>query len=126
MRVMTHVLGSFIGKIIVVYFDDILIYSKTRDEHLAQLRKVFLTLRYDKLHANLKKYSFIQNLVLFLGFIMYAQRISAHLDKIKVIREWPKPKTLTEACSFHGLIPSVGNSLKDLVPLLLRSLSALN
>jgi len=60
MRVMTDILRSFIGKLVVVYFVDILIYSKTRKEYLAHLRNVFLTLPANKLYANLKKYSFMQ------------------------------------------------------------------
>jgi len=91
----THVLRPFIGKFIIVCFNDILIYSMTRDEHLAHIRKVFLTLRVDKLYINIKKWSFMQNQVLFLGFIMSVQEIFADVDKIKGIREWSEPKILT-------------------------------
>ena len=86
-RIMTHVLRPFIDKFVVMYYNDILIYSKTRDEYLSHLRKVFLTLRADKLYANLKKCSFMQNQILFLGFIVSAQGISADPNKIKAIRE---------------------------------------
>ena len=55
---MTHVLQPFIGKFLVVYFDDILIYSQSQEEHLAHLRQVLLTLREAKLYVNLKKCSF--------------------------------------------------------------------
>ena len=82
----------------------ILIYNKTKNEHLDHLRKVFLTLGVDKLYARLKKYSFMQNQVLFLGFIVSAQEISLDLDKVKVIRVWSESKTLTETRNSHGLI----------------------
>ena len=55
MRIMNHILRSFIGKFVVVYFDDILIYSKNMDDHLLHLRTILETLRSEKLYANLKK-----------------------------------------------------------------------
>ena len=60
MRVMTHVMQLLIGKFLVVYFDDIMIYNQSKEEHLAHLRQVFLTLREAKLYVNLKKCSFMQ------------------------------------------------------------------
>ncbi|RDY11698.1 Retrovirus-related Pol polyprotein from transposon 17.6, partial [Mucuna pruriens] len=57
-RLMNHVLHSFIGKFVVVYFDDILIYNKTLHEHVEHLHVVFNVLRENKLYGNLKKCSF--------------------------------------------------------------------
>ena len=55
MRLMTQVLRPFIGKFVVVYFNDILIYSRDEEEHLTHLREVLLALRANKLYINLKK-----------------------------------------------------------------------
>ena len=103
MRVMTHVLQHLIGKFLVVYFDDILIYSQSKEEHLAHLRQVLLTLREAKLYVNLKKCSFMQPHVLFLGFIVSEHGILADPEKVRVIMEWPEPQSITETRSFHGL-----------------------
>ena len=87
----------------MVYFDDILIYNQSKEEHLVHLRQVFLTLREAKLYVNHKKCSFIQPYVLFLGFIVSEHEILANPEKVRVIREWPEPKSITKTRSFHGL-----------------------
>ncbi|KAJ8770909.1 hypothetical protein K2173_022081 [Erythroxylum novogranatense] len=68
MRLMNHVLRSFIGKFVVVYFDDILIYSKSINEHIEHVRLVLDALRAEKLYAKLKKCTFCMDRVIFLVF----------------------------------------------------------
>ncbi|PKI72281.1 hypothetical protein CRG98_007355 [Punica granatum] len=70
MRLMNHVLREFIGHFVVVYFDDILVYSKTLVEHAEHLRRVFEILRRRKLYGNMKKCRFCQDKVVFLGFVI--------------------------------------------------------
>ena len=71
-RLMNHVFHTFIGKIFVVYFDDILVYSKNLDEHVKYLHVVLGVFREHQLYANLKKCMFFMELVVFLGFVVGA------------------------------------------------------
>ena len=82
MLLMTHTLKEFMGNFLVVYFDDILVYSKNNEDHLEHLRMLFGKLRETQLYANLKKCQFLTNDVQFLGFIVSAEGIKA--DPIKL------------------------------------------
>lgn len=103
MRLMNHTLRAFIGKFVIVYFDDILVYSKNLDEHINHLKCVLEVLRKEKLYANIKKCSFCMERVVFLGYVISAKEIEVDEEKIKSIKEWPTPKSVTEVRSFHGL-----------------------
>ncbi|KAH0712202.1 hypothetical protein KY289_008161 [Solanum tuberosum] len=75
MRLMNHVFKDFHGKFIVVYFDDILIFSQNLDEHLEHLKQVFEVLRNQRLFANLKKCTFCVDPVVFLGFVVSSKGV---------------------------------------------------
>ena len=91
------------GRFLVVYFDDILIFSKDKESHGEHLRLVYSTLLQEQLYANPKKCTFFTESITFLGFIVSSQGISTDPKKIKAILEWPKPQTIREVRSFHGL-----------------------
>lgn len=82
MPVMNQVLRPFIGKFVVVYFDDILIYITSRDDHLHHLREVLTVLKENKLYLNLKKCTFITSSLVFLSYVVSADGI--HVDQENV------------------------------------------
>jgi hypothetical protein len=95
MRLINKVLRAFIGRFVVVYFDDILIYSKSLEDHLDHLRAVFNALRDAHLYGNLEKCTFCTNRVAFLGYVITEQGIEVDPAKIEAIENWPQPKTIT-------------------------------
>ncbi|KAL0544778.1 hypothetical protein IC582_019903 [Cucumis melo] len=113
MRLMNHVLKKYIGKFVVVYFDDILVYSKGLNDHILHVKTILLKLREEKLYANFKKCSFFLEQVNFLGFIVGKDRVKVDEEKVKTIREWPTPTNASEVRSFHGLTSFYRRFIKD-------------
>jgi len=113
MRLMNHVLRYFIGKFVVVYFDDILIYSKSLDEHVAHIQCVLAVLQKECLYANLEKCTFCTNKVVFLGFVVSAHGVEVDEEKIKAVREWKTPQNVSQVRSFLGLAGFYYQFVKD-------------
>ncbi|KAK1628385.1 hypothetical protein QYE76_002700 [Lolium multiflorum] len=113
MRLMNHILRPLIGKSVVVYFDDILIYSKTLEDHVQHVREVLCILRHEKLFANLPKCTFAQNKLVFLGFVVSANGIEVDSSKVDAIHNWPTPTTVGQVRSFHGLAGFYRRFVKD-------------
>lgn len=103
MRLMHEVLKPFLGKFVVVYLDDILIYSRSLQDHLSHLRRVFEVLREKKLYAKLEKCYFLVPSVTFLGYVVSKDGVSVDQSKVEAIKTWPAPTTASEVRSFHGL-----------------------
>jgi Reverse transcriptase (RNA-dependent DNA polymerase) len=103
MRLMNLVFKSFIGRFLVVYFDDILVYSTGESEHLEHLRQVFKALAEQKLYINLKKCEFLTSSLVFLGYVVSAESIHVDPSKVDVIVSWPTPANIHDVRSFHGL-----------------------
>lgn len=100
---MNSVFQKYLRKIVVIFFDDILIYSPTLEEHIMHLRKVFKTLRENQLLAKLSKCSFGQKTIGFLGHIISENGVQPDPDKISAMIDWQTPKNLKMLRGFLGL-----------------------
>ncbi|KAK1648935.1 hypothetical protein QYE76_066740 [Lolium multiflorum] len=103
MRLMNHVLRDFIGKFVVVYFDDILIYSRNESDHTIHIRHVLQVLRDNQLYGNLEKCTFCKDKVIFLGYVVSKHGVEVDESKIEAIQNWPTPMNVSQVRSFHGL-----------------------
>ena len=103
MYLMNKIFHKFLDQFVIVFLDDILVYSKSVDEHHHHLRQVLQVLRDNKLYGKLSKSSFYQSQVSFLGHVVSAEGIHMEQDKVKAIDEWPVPRNVKDVRSFLGL-----------------------
>ena len=87
MCLMNSIFSKYLDKFVVVFIDDILVYSKTKEEHEEHLRIVLQTLRKHKMYANFDKCDFYQKEIQYLGHIISAEGVVVDLEKKKSIRE---------------------------------------
>ena len=103
--VVNNTLQEYLDIFITVYLDNLLIYTnRTLKKHQEYIKKVFQKLEEYKLMLNPDKYKFYKQLVEYLGFIISRNGIAIDPVKVKVIQEWPTPKTVKEIQSFLGLV----------------------
>ncbi|KAA3487552.1 DNA/RNA polymerases superfamily protein [Gossypium australe] len=103
MDLMNHIFWPYLDKFVVVFIDDILIYSRDVNEYAEHLRKVLQILRDKKFYAKFSKSEFWLKEVGFLGHIVSGDGIRVDLSKISAIVEWKPPRNVTEVRSFLGL-----------------------
>ncbi|XP_052622996.1 uncharacterized protein LOC128128159 [Lactuca sativa] len=101
------------GLFVVVYLDDILVYSKSLEDHLVHLKQVFETLRAQKLYGKQEKCSFLVEEVAFLGFVVSRNGVSVDPSKTEAIKSWPIPTNISEVRSFHGLASFYRRFVRD-------------
>ncbi|KAL5543368.1 hypothetical protein UlMin_007152 [Ulmus minor] len=103
MDLMNRVFKEFLDKFVIVFIDDILIYSKTKEEHEEHLRITLRTLDEHKLYAKFSKCEFWLDKVHFLGHVVSKDGVSVDPAKIEAVSKWPAPTNVTEIRSFLGL-----------------------
>jgi len=100
---MNDTLAPGLRKFVVVFFDDILVYSHSYEEHLDHLRQVFQWLSKDQWKLKLSKCKFAQRSISYLGHIVSAQGVSTDPAKVHAVTSWPPPTSVKELHSFLGL-----------------------
>ena len=91
------------NKFVLVFLDDILIYSKNGEEHEEHLRLTLQSLKEHKLYANLSKCDFYRDRIQYLGHIISEEGISGDSDKIEAIMNWPTPINVIDVRYFMGV-----------------------
>ncbi|GJS89477.1 putative reverse transcriptase domain-containing protein [Tanacetum coccineum] len=100
---MNRVCRPYLDKFMIVFIDDILVYSKTREEHEVHLRLVLELLKKEKLYAKFSKCEFWLREVQFLGHVINGDGIHVDPSKIEAVKNWKAPRTPSEVHSFLGL-----------------------
>ena len=102
-RLMNKVFAKELDAFILVYLDDILVFSQTKEEHLEHIRTALGRLRDAKIYARLHKCEFFKDKVEYLGFDVSARGVQPSPDKVRAVVEWPKPSSVKDVRSFLGL-----------------------
>ena len=103
MDLMHRVFQPYLDRFVVVFMDDILIYSKFEEDHEGHLRIVLQTLTEHQLYDKFSKCEFWFTKVRFLGHMVSTSRVSMDLEKVETIMSWERPKSVFEIRSFLGL-----------------------
>ncbi|XP_070029765.1 uncharacterized mitochondrial protein AtMg00860-like [Nicotiana sylvestris] len=104
MDLMKRVFKSFLGTFIIVFIDDILVYSMIKDKHTEHLRIALQILKENELYAKFSKCEFRLQSVAFLGHVISSEGIKVDPQKTEAFKNWPRPITPIEIRNFLGLV----------------------
>ena len=99
---MNNIFIKYLDKFILVFIDDILVYSKSKEEHEEHLHIVLQVLREHQLYTKCSKCDFYKPQIQYLGHIISDKGIAVDPKKIKSIEDWPTPTSVTDIRSFLG------------------------
>ena len=110
---MNSIFHEFLDNFVVVYLDDIMVYSRNMEDHLRHLELVFGKLKENKLYVKLKKCKFLQSSVEYLGHIVGNNSIKPDKNKVEAIQQWETPRNSKEVMAFMGLANFYRKFVKD-------------
>ncbi|GJZ39678.1 reverse transcriptase domain-containing protein [Tanacetum coccineum] len=113
MDLMNRVCKPYLDKFVIVFIDDILIYSRNKEEHANHLRIILELLKKEKLYAKFSKCDFWIRIVQFLGHLIDNQGLHVDPAKIEAVKNWTSPTTPTEIRQFLGLAGYYRRFIKD-------------
>ena len=111
-RLMNDILQPYIDKFVIVYLDDILIFSRTKDDHQKHLRLVLTALKEHQLWGKASKCEFFKSSIAFVGHIS-ARGVEMDPSKVKAIQRWPQPENIQHVRQFMGLATYYRRFVKD-------------
>jgi hypothetical protein len=104
LMMVTTIFRPYLRKFVLIFFDDILIYNSSLDDHLCHLRVVFSLLQKRSLFVKKSKCNFASPVVKYLGHIVFKDGVVVDPSKIQAMIDWPIPKTIKALWGFLGLI----------------------
>lgn len=116
MSLMNGVFKLFLNSFFIVFIDDILVYSKSKEEHVDHLRIVLGVLGKERLYEKFSKFEFWLTSVAFLGDVVSRKGVMKDPQKIEADKNWVWPRSLTEVRSFVGLASYYPHFVKILLP----------
>jgi len=113
MRLMNTIFDGDLDKFVQIFLDDILVFSRSIEEHLGHLRRVLSVLRQHQLFAKMSKCEFGLPAVTYLGHVVSTDGISTDPSKVAAVRDWPKPKDAHQVRQFLGLAGYYHRFIRD-------------
>jgi hypothetical protein len=99
---MNDLFHDLLDNYVIVYLDDILIFSKSMEEHVGHAKEVLKRLQQHHLYCNPKKCDFFVDRVTYIGLVITPEGISMEKEKVQAVLEWPTPTSVKEVQSFLG------------------------
>lgn len=112
-RLMQTTMSDFMFQFLLVYLDDLLVYSKTFEEHLAHLDRLLQRIIDAGLKLRIDKCQFLRRQVTYLGHTISAEGVSCEDGKVEVVQDWPVPKSTTQLRSFLGFASYYRRFIQD-------------
>ena len=113
MQLMQHILEKGLDNFVIVFLDDILVFSKSLPDHIQHVNEVLTTLRANKLFAKQSKCSLFKQRIDFLGYVISSNGIEMESNKVQQIISWPQPQTVKHVRQFLGLAGFYRNFIKN-------------
>ena len=117
MRVMNTILGKYIGKSVWVYLDDIVVYSKTYDDHMRHIREVLTAFQNAKFYLTMDKCHFLKDPMPLLGHVISKGKITPPDERIKSITDWETPRTKKQLQGFLGVVNYISKHIPHIATL---------
>ncbi|KAL0561541.1 hypothetical protein IC582_001975 [Cucumis melo] len=113
MDLMNRIFHQYFDQFVIMFIDDILVYSVGKEAHEEYLRIVLQILRDKQLYAKFSKCKFWLEQVVFLGQVVLAKGVSVNPQKVEVVVNWERPISKIEVCSFLGLVGYYRRFIED-------------